>query len=157
MLLAHVRLSGRPEGMRPVSSLSRSRFSAVRGPASAFSWRALPRRGRGDGWLGHGDRSPGRWAASWTAEGRGRATRQAARPGNYIDLTDDGKAMGIVPLDKLPVTREAYDTQLGAGGVDDRTRRSHRGAEQFEVEPRAPSLVLLGYRCWVAHLQHRLH
>src|SRR5262245_20608944 len=37
-------------------------------------------------------------------------------PGHYIDLTDDGKAMGIVPLDMLPVTREAYDTQLSAGG-----------------------------------------
>ena len=66
-------------------------------------------------------------------EGRGRATRQGARPGNYIDLTDDGKAMGIVPLDKLPVTREAYDTQLSAGGVD-AGPTLHRGAEQFEVE-----------------------
>ena len=37
-------------------------------------------------------------------------------PGHYIDLADDGKAMGMVPLDKLPVTREAYDTQLRAGG-----------------------------------------
>src|SRR5262245_16215001 len=32
------------------------------------------------------------------------------------DLTDDGKAMGVVPLDKLPVTREADDTQLRTGG-----------------------------------------
>jgi len=31
-------------------------------------------------------------------------------PGHYIDLADDGKAMGVVPLDKLPTTREAYDT-----------------------------------------------
>src|SRR5262245_61750377 len=32
------------------------------------------------------------------------------------DLTDDGKAMGVGPLDKLPVTREADDTQLRTGG-----------------------------------------
>ena len=37
-------------------------------------------------------------------------------PGHYIDLTDDAREEGIVPLDKLPVTREAYDTQLHAGG-----------------------------------------
>ena len=37
-------------------------------------------------------------------------------PGHYVDLTDDGKAMGILALDKLPVTREAYDTQVRAGG-----------------------------------------
>jgi len=43
-------------------------------------------------------------------------------PGHYIDLTDDGKAMGIVPLGKLPVTREAYDTQLGGLGSLPRRR-----------------------------------
>ena len=52
--------------------------------------------------------------------GRWLAHRQCPRlgrdPGHYIDLTDDDKAMGIVPLDKLPATREAYDTQLRAGG-----------------------------------------
>jgi hypothetical protein len=37
-------------------------------------------------------------------------------PGHYIDLTDDAKAMGVVLLDKLPVTREVYDTQLRSGG-----------------------------------------
>src|SRR5215475_7247563 len=37
-------------------------------------------------------------------------------PGHYIDLADDGKAMGVVPLDKLPTTREAYDIQRRAGG-----------------------------------------
>ena len=41
---------------------------------------------------------------------RRRGPRQGAYPSHYVDLTDNGKAMGIVPLDKLPVTREAYDT-----------------------------------------------
>jgi hypothetical protein len=36
--------------------------------------------------------------------------------GHYIDLTDDGRPMGTVPLDNLPVTREAYNTQFRAGG-----------------------------------------
>ena len=37
-------------------------------------------------------------------------------PGHYVNLTDDAKVMGIVPLHTLPVTREAYDTALRAGG-----------------------------------------
>jgi hypothetical protein len=36
--------------------------------------------------------------------------------GHYIDLADYGKAMGIVALNRQPTTREAYDTQLRAGG-----------------------------------------
>ena len=50
------------------------------------------------------------------AEGAGKTHDAERDPGHYIDLTDDRKAMGIVPLDKLPTTREAYDTQLRAGG-----------------------------------------
>lgn len=38
---------------------------------------------------------------------------RSATPGHYIDLTDDAKAMGIVALDELPVTREEYDNQSG--------------------------------------------
>src|ERR1700730_4068301 len=37
-------------------------------------------------------------------------------PGHYIDLDDDGAAMGVVPLRKLPETREEYDTLLRVKG-----------------------------------------
>jgi hypothetical protein len=50
------------------------------------------------------------------SKGAGETHDKERDPGHYIDLSDDGKAMGIVPLDKLPVTREAYDTQLRADG-----------------------------------------
>src|SRR5215475_3364652 len=50
------------------------------------------------------------------SRGAGEMHDKERDPGHYIDLTDDGKAMGIVPLDRLPTTREAYDTQLRAGG-----------------------------------------
>ena len=50
------------------------------------------------------------------SKGAGETHDKERDPGHYVDLTDDGKVMGIVPLDKLPVTREAYDTQLRAGG-----------------------------------------
>jgi len=50
------------------------------------------------------------------SKGAGETHDKERDPGHYVDLTDDGKVMGIVPLDKLPVTREAYDTWLRAGG-----------------------------------------
>jgi hypothetical protein len=50
------------------------------------------------------------------SKGAGETHDKERDPGRYIELSDDGKAMGIVPLDRLPVTREAYDTQLRAGG-----------------------------------------
>ena len=50
------------------------------------------------------------------SKGAGATHDKERDPGHYIDLTDDGRVEGIVPLDKLPVTREAYDTQLRAGG-----------------------------------------
>ncbi len=56
-------------------------------------------------------------------------TTRSATPAHYIDLTDDGRAMGIVPLDKLPVTREAYDTQLRSGGSPPLPCVGARGAE----------------------------
>jgi hypothetical protein len=46
------------------------------------------------------------------SKGAGEMHEKERDPGHYIDLADDRKAMGIVPLDKLPTTREAYDTQL---------------------------------------------
>jgi hypothetical protein len=50
------------------------------------------------------------------SKGAGETHDKERDPGHYVDLTDEGKVMGIVPLDKLPVSREAYDTQLRAGG-----------------------------------------
>jgi hypothetical protein len=50
------------------------------------------------------------------SKGAGQTHDKERDPGHYIDLTDDAKVMGIVPLDKLPVTREADDTALRAGG-----------------------------------------
>lgn len=50
------------------------------------------------------------------SKGAGKTHDAERDPGHYIDLSDDGKAMGIVPLDRLPVTREEYDTQLRVGG-----------------------------------------
>src|SRR5215472_10070728 len=50
------------------------------------------------------------------AEGAGKTHDAERDPGHYIDLTDDGKVMGDVPIAMLPVTREVYDTQLGTGG-----------------------------------------
>jgi hypothetical protein len=38
--------------------------------------------------------------------------------GHFIDLTDDGKVMGIMPLSALPETRADYDAALNAGGSD---------------------------------------
>ena len=50
------------------------------------------------------------------SKGAGETHDKERDPGHYVDLSSDGKAMGIVPLDKVPVTREGYDTQLRAGG-----------------------------------------
>jgi hypothetical protein len=50
------------------------------------------------------------------SKGAGETHDKERDPGHYVDLTDDGKVMGILPLDQLPVTREAYDTQLRSGG-----------------------------------------
>jgi hypothetical protein len=44
------------------------------------------------------------------SRGAGEMHDKERDPGQYIDLADDGKAMGILLLDKLPILREAYDT-----------------------------------------------
>jgi hypothetical protein len=36
----------------------------------------------------------------------GRVPRRKRDPGHFVDLADDLKVMGIVPLGRLPVTRE---------------------------------------------------
>lgn len=50
------------------------------------------------------------------SKGAGETHDKERDPGHYVDLTDDGKVDGVLPLDHLPGTREAYDTQLRAGG-----------------------------------------
>src|SRR5258707_14479028 len=50
------------------------------------------------------------------SKGAGRTHDAERDPGHYIDLDDDGAAMGVVPLRKLPETREEYDTLLRAKG-----------------------------------------
>ncbi len=50
------------------------------------------------------------------SKGSGKTHDAERDPGHYVDLADDGSVEGIVPLDKLPSTREEYDTLLRAGG-----------------------------------------
>jgi hypothetical protein len=50
------------------------------------------------------------------SKGAGKTHDAERDPGHYVDLADDGTVMGAVPLDKLPVTREEYDTLLRAKG-----------------------------------------
>jgi hypothetical protein len=50
------------------------------------------------------------------SKGAGESHDNERDPGHYVNLTDDAKVMGIVPLHTLPVTREGYDTALRAGG-----------------------------------------
>jgi hypothetical protein len=46
------------------------------------------------------------------SKGAGETHDKERDPGHYVDLADDGSVMGVLPIDKLPVTREGYDTQL---------------------------------------------
>lgn len=50
---------------------------------------------------------------------KGAGTTHAAKrdPGHYVNLTDDGAVVGVVPLSLIPDTREEYDTLLRAEGV----------------------------------------
>src|SRR3979411_2023156 len=43
------------------------------------------------------------------SKGAGRTHDAERNPGHYINPDDDGLALGVVPLTKLPVTREEYD------------------------------------------------
>jgi hypothetical protein len=50
----------------------------------------------------------------WHDAGR---THDAERgPAHFINLDDDGKVLGVLPLSQLPATREEYDTLLRAKG-----------------------------------------
>jgi hypothetical protein len=50
------------------------------------------------------------------SKGAGKIHDAERDPGHYVDLGDNGEVMGVIPLDKLPPTREAYDTELRAKG-----------------------------------------
>ncbi len=50
------------------------------------------------------------------SKGAGRTHDAERDPGHWISLADDGSVAGILPLDALPPTREAYDALLRAGG-----------------------------------------
>jgi hypothetical protein len=50
------------------------------------------------------------------SKGAGKTHDAERDPGHYIDLYDNGDVMGVLPLANLPVTREAYDTELRARG-----------------------------------------
>ena len=50
------------------------------------------------------------------SKGAGKTHDAERDPGHYVDLADDGSVEGILPLDKLPTTREEYGTLLRAGG-----------------------------------------
>src|SRR5215475_13302163 len=50
------------------------------------------------------------------SKGAGKTHDAERDPGHYIDLYDNGDVMGVLPLAKLPETREAYDTELRARG-----------------------------------------
>lgn len=51
------------------------------------------------------------------SKGAGKTHDAERDPGHYVDLADDGTVMGVVPIDKLPDTREEYDTLLRAKGI----------------------------------------
>ncbi len=51
-------------------------------------------------------------------KGSGTAWDDENDPGHYIDLDDNGMVAGVLSLQKLPATREAYDTALRAASTD---------------------------------------
>jgi len=51
-------------------------------------------------------------------KGSGTAWDDENDPGHYIDLDDNGMIAGVVSLQKLPASREAYDTALRAANTD---------------------------------------
>lgn len=50
------------------------------------------------------------------SKGAGETHDKERDPGHYVDMADDGSVMGVLPIDKLPVTRKDYDTHLRAKG-----------------------------------------
>nr|MEA2798083.1 hypothetical protein [Phenylobacterium sp.] len=52
------------------------------------------------------------------SKGAGRAHDSDRDPGHFLDLSDDGTALGGPKLSALPITRPEYDTALRAVGQD---------------------------------------
>jgi hypothetical protein len=50
------------------------------------------------------------------SKGAGKIHDAERDPGHYVDLGDNREVMSVLPLAKLPPTREAYDTELRAKG-----------------------------------------
>lgn len=50
------------------------------------------------------------------SKGAGNPHDAERNPGHFIGLDDNGLVAGVLPLEELPVTREAYDTALRARG-----------------------------------------
>jgi len=50
------------------------------------------------------------------SKGSGKTHDAERDPGHYIDLDDEGSVFGVLPLSRLPPTREEYDTLLRQGG-----------------------------------------
>src|SRR5260370_7502440 len=51
------------------------------------------------------------------SRGAGRTHDAERDPGHSINLADDGTVVGALPLSRLPLTREEYDTLLRAKGL----------------------------------------
>ncbi len=51
-------------------------------------------------------------------KGSGTAWDAENDPGHYVDLDDNGMISGVVSLQKMPESREAYDTALRAANTD---------------------------------------
>lgn len=62
--------------------------------------------------IGELAREPDRW------KGSGRIHDNDRDPAHFIDLEDDGTALGHVPLDPFPATKIEYDTKIRAAGGD---------------------------------------
>ncbi len=52
------------------------------------------------------------------SKGAGPTHDSERDPGHFVALTDDGSIVGVMPLEEIPLTREAYDTALRAKGFD---------------------------------------
>jgi hypothetical protein len=51
------------------------------------------------------------------SKGSGNPHDRDRDPGHYVHIDDDGLVAGAMPLEALPITREAYDTALRAKGT----------------------------------------
>jgi hypothetical protein len=64
------------------------------------------------GEIGELAREPDRW------KGSGRVHDNDRDPAHFIDMEDDGTALGHVPMDPFPRTKIEYDTKIRAAGGD---------------------------------------